>query len=86
MKESPIITILIFAGGFSDLYYSQAKNNKVTKYKFENIASSLGDKIFPEKRDLVLNALQLETKTEKNESEVLAVSYIKNIQKKISQC
>jgi len=78
-----IITIFIFSGGFSALYYSQAKNNKVTKYKIENIASSLGDKIFPEKRDLVLNALQLETKTEKNESEVLAISYIQNIQKKL---
>ena len=78
-----MITIFIFMIVFCALYYSQAKKNRVTKYTVENLARSLGDKIFPEKCDLVLNALQLETKTEKNESEVLAISYIKNIQNKL---
>ena len=60
-------------------YFSIAKRNKIKKYKFEFLAKKLGHKIFPEKSDYILNALQLESGTGRDESKALAKSYIKEI-------
>ena len=41
------------------VYYHQAKNNNIKRYSIERLASILGKDIFSDKRDMVLNALQL---------------------------
>ena len=72
-----LISILTF------IYFSQAKKNQIHRHKVENIADLLGDRVFPEKSDLILNALQLEGGTGKNESTELANSYIQDIHNKL---
>jgi len=78
-----LIGIIILIITIWVIYLSQAKKNKIHKHKVENIAVSLGDRVFPEKRDLILNALQLESGTIENESTELANSYIEDINKKL---
>ena len=56
-----------------------AKKDKIKRYKFEFLAKRLGQKVFPEKNDYILNALQLESGTGQDESKALAKSYIKEI-------
>ena len=60
-------------------YSSMAKKDMIKKYKFEFLAKKLGHKVFPEKNDYILNALQLESGTGQDESKELAKSYIKEI-------
>ena len=60
-------------------YFSMAKRDKIKKYKFEFLAKKLGHRVFPEKNDYILNALQLESGTGQDESKALAKSYIEEI-------
>jgi len=63
------------------VYYHQAKNDNIKRYSIEKLASVLGKDIFSDKRDIVLNALQLETSSGENESRALAQSYINSVKK-----
>ena len=65
------------------VYYHQAKNDNIKRYSIEKLASVLGKDIFSDKRDIVLNALQLETSSGENESRALAQSYINSVKKKL---
>ena len=66
------------------VYYHQAKNDNIKRYSIEKLASVLGKDIFSDKRDMVLNALQLETSSGENESRALAQSYINSVKKKLN--
>ena len=66
------------------VYYHQAKNDNIKRYSIEKLASVLGEDIFSDKRDMVLNALQLETSSGENESRALAQSYINSVKKKLN--
>jgi len=58
-------------------------NNKIHRYKIDSLSLLLGKALFPEKHDKILNAIQLEEGTGKNESIELAQAYINNISKKL---
>ncbi len=58
-------------------------NNKIHRYKIDSLSLLLGKALFPEKHDKILNAIQLEEGTGKNESKELAQAYINNISKKL---
>ena len=74
-----LCTGLVLEGTFGLIYFWKAKQNKISYYKLDVIASSLGRRVFQKKDDLILNALQLENSTVNNESTVLANSYIEEI-------
>ncbi len=76
---STFITIILFGL----IYFRKAKNNKIHRYKIERLANIVGLSIFPAKSDMVINAYQLESGAEKNESQALATSYINNVYKKL---
>ena len=61
------------------IQYSRAIHGKIKRYNIEEISSALGQKLYPNKKDKILNAFQIESKIEKSESEDLAKSFIKNI-------
>ena len=79
---SAVIFILIFI--YWLIYYRQAKNNNINRYSIKKLASILGKNIFPDKRDMVVNALQLETSSGKNESRALAQFYIESVKEKLN--
>ena len=54
------------------IYFYWANNNNIQRYNVESLASKLGSNIFSDKHDTVLNALQLETSADQNESRILA--------------
>ena len=68
---------------FETVYIWRAKKNNIYQYKIDNIAKNLGSKIYKEKGDLILNALQLEMSSRDTESVALADSYIKSINEKL---
>ena len=73
-----------FKGGtFGLIYFWKAKQDKISYYKLDVIASSLGKRVFQKGDDLILNALQLENGTVDNESTVLANSYIEEINQRL---
>ncbi len=78
-----IIAILIVSALsiilFWVIFIHRSTNNKIFYYKIETISLRLGNKIFPEKKDAILNALQLEKGASKNESQTLAQSYVNKI-------
>ena len=57
----------------------QGKKNKIKRYNLETIAKNLGHLNFPKKPDTVLNALQLESGLNKNESNDLAKTFTNTI-------
>ena len=73
-----IISTFIALISFWFIYYLKARNNQIKHYKIENIANLLGNKLSKKKGDIILNAYQLESKAEKNESQALINSYINN--------
>ena len=77
-----LCTGLVLEGTFGLIYFWKAKQNKISYYKLDVIASSLGNESF-KKDDLILNALQLENSTVNNESTVLANSYIEEINQRL---
>ena len=66
------------------IQYLRAVNGKVNKYRTEHISESLGKKIYPNKKDKILNAFQIEASLEKSESEDLAKSFIRSISNDLS--
>ncbi len=66
------------------IYFYWANNNNIHRYNVESLASKLGSNIFSDKHDTVLNALQLETSADQNESRILAQTYIKNVKEKLN--
>ena len=61
----------------------RGKKNEIKRYKLETIAKDLGHLSFPKKPDTVLNALQLESGLNKNESNDLAKAFTNTILSKI---
>ena len=55
------------------------KKENIKSYKIKKFAIILGEKLFPNKKDTILNALQLEYGSKQHESESLANAYIKSI-------
>ena len=86
IKKSIIIGILGFfflITIYWTIYFYQANKNNIKRYKIERLASALGDNIFSDKHDTVLNALQLENGSGQNESKALAQTYIDNVKEKL---
>ena len=65
------------------IQYFRSESDKIDRYKIETISLHLGYAAFPEKQDTILNALQLESSSGKNESKELAKSYINKISRKL---
>ena len=59
------------------------KKENIKSYKIKKFAIILGEKLFPNKKDTILNALQLEYGSKQHESESLANAYIKSILQKL---
>ena len=77
-----IIAIIIVMGiGIVAINSYRAINNRIINYKLEYIAQSLGHKVFPNRPDVILNALQLEQGVSQSESRPLAQSFIKKLEK-----
>ncbi|MBA65243.1 MAG: hypothetical protein CMG55_05535 [Candidatus Marinimicrobia bacterium] len=76
-----IITLGFICYWITFLYLT--KNEKIHIYKTDKLAIDLGKKLFPNKEDTILNALQLERNAKNNESKILALSYINSIIKKL---
>ena len=55
------------------------------KYSGWNLARIIGKSIFPESKDTALNALQIETAKNKNQSSELADNFTQSIAKKIER-
>ncbi len=86
IKTTTLLTLISMLIGIVILwliYYLKAKNNEIKHYKIENIASKIGDNIYSKKSDRILNALQLESNAERNESQALIRTYINTIYKKL---
>ena len=60
-----------------------SKNEKLKPYKTNKLSIDLGKKLFPNRNDTILNALQLEKNSKDYESKALAASYINKILKKL---
>ncbi len=71
-------------GGFWFFTFINAKKNYIQKYTLENLALRLGKSISYKRGDLILNALQLETTNQENESEQLSKTYIERVYKKLN--
>jgi len=78
-----ICVILITYCLFWTIQYFRSESDKIDRYKIETISLRLGHVAFPEKRDTILNALQLELSSGKNESKELAKSYINKISQRL---
>ncbi len=63
--------------------FQMIKNEKIKSYRVSKFAQVLGEKLFPHKKDTIINALQLEYGAKKDESKSLADAYIKSILKKL---
>ena len=62
------------------------KRDKIKSHRVNKFAIILGEKLFPQKKDTIINALQLETGSKEEESKTLANAYIKSILKKLYTC
>ena len=74
---------LVSVGVFGLIYFWKAKQDKISYYKLDVIALSLGKRVFQNKNDLILNAFQLENGPLDDESTVLANSYIEEINQRL---
>ena len=86
------ISILTLMGSCLILYslfwliqYFRSESDLIQKYKIETLSTQLGQSVFPKKQDTILNALQLESGSGKNESKALTKSYIKKISDKLNE-
>jgi len=62
--------------------FQMIKKDKIRSYRVNKLAIMLGEKLFPQKKDTIINALQLECGSKKDESKSLANAYIESILKK----
>ena len=89
LPEIKVKILILICGLFSGyvffwlIQYFRAESDQIHSYKIETLALQLGRAAFPEKQDTILNALQLESSSVKNESEDLAKLYINKISKKL---
>ena len=67
------------------IYHQRSIKNKIYRYKTISLSKALGEKLYPDRTDTILNALQLESSTNENESDSLANSYIKTIRQKLKR-
>ena len=63
--------------------YFRSESDQLVKYKVETISLYLGKVAFPDKKDTILNALQLESNSGENESKELSNAYINKISEKL---
>ena len=75
---------IIFVLYWLVLFY-MAKNEKVRSYRINKFAFILGEKLFPNKKDSIINALQLENESNNNESQSLASAYIESTFKRLKE-
>ena len=66
------------------IQYYRAIKGEIKRYNIKQISKSLGQKLYPHKKDKILNAFQIESNIEKSESEDLAKSFIKSISNDLS--
>ena len=78
------ILLLIFIFYWIVIFH-MTKNEKIKSYRLNKFALILGEKLFPSKKDTIINALQLEDGAKYNESKLLAESYIQSILKKLKK-
>ena len=64
--------------------YIIINQNRHQNYSWRKLASMIGKNIFPKNEDTALNAYQIETKINTNQSSELADNFINNISKKIN--
>ena len=89
LPKTKINCFLIICGLFGAYFffwliqYFRSESDQIDRYKIETLSLHLGQAAFPEKQDTILNALQLESSSGKNESKELAKSYINEISKKL---
>ena len=63
--------------------FHMVKNEKIKSYRIKKFALILGEKLFPNKKDTIINALQLESGAKNNESKSLTDAYIQSILKRL---
>ena len=83
IKSKIVIFLILSIISFLILYiyqYLQAINGKIEKYKLNQVSKFLGKKLYPNKSDKILNALQIESALKTNESEQLANLFLKRYQ------
>jgi len=68
-------------GFFWFIVFKKAKKNDIYKYTLENLANRLGRAVSPNKSDIILNALQLESTSQNSESKQLSRTYIQRVHK-----
>lgn len=82
-----ILYSLVFCISVFILYwitmFQMIKKDKIKSYRINKFAIILGEKLFPQKKDTIINALQLEYGSKEDESKSLADAYIKSILKKL---
>ena len=80
IKSKVVIFLILSIISFLILYlyqYFQAINGKIKKYELNQVSKFLGEKLYPNKSDQILNALQIESSLKPNESEQLAKLFVK---------
>ena len=78
-----ILSLAIFILFITAIIWIRAKNDKVKRYKIKEIANQIGNAVFPENPDKILNANQLDENKDDSKSNELAESYILSINKKL---
>ncbi len=63
--------------------YFRSQRNLLKRYKIEILSLRLGQAAFPDKHDTIINAYQLESAAEKNESKELVDSYVNKVSEKL---
>ena len=76
-----LLITLIWIG----ISYIIINQNRHQNYSWRKLASIIGKNIFPKNEDTALNAYQIETKINTNQSSELADNFINNISKKINE-
>ena len=82
LKVKIVIFLILSIISFLILFiyqYFQAINGKIKKYELNQVSKFLGEKLYPNKSDKILNALQIEASLKPNESEQLANLFVKSI-------
>ena len=87
LKTSVLITVLICIAiliSLTIIYLINILKNRNEKYSSENVASTIGKKVFPEKQDVALNAFQIEQNTNTEYSKDLTKIFIDRVLKIIN--
>ena len=81
-----IYTIVISSTAFTIYWLAISqliKRESIKSYEIKKFAMILGEKLFPNRKDTILNAMQLEYGSKEHESESLANAYITSILQKL---